>query len=139
ETGLSSDPAMNWRGSSLHRYRLVSHSDAHSPGKLRREATRFSCEPEFFAMRRALEAGGGFEGTVEVFPEEGEDHLGGDRACGVRLYPAETIAHEGHCPVCGNRVTLGVAHRVEMLADRTEADPPPTAGAVTCLVPLPEI
>ncbi len=141
ETGLSSDPAMNWRVSFLDRYRLTSNSDAHSPGKLGREATRFSCEPDFFAIRRALETGEGYEGTVEFFPEEGKYHLDGHRACGVRLDPAETIAHEGRCPVCGNRVTLGVAHRVEMLADRKEADalPPPTAGAVTNLVPLPEI
>jgi DNA helicase II / ATP-dependent DNA helicase PcrA len=141
ETGLSSDPAMNWRVSSLDRYRLISNSDAHSPGKLGREATRFSCEPDFFAMRRALETGEGYEGTVEFFPEEGKYHLDGHRACGVRLDPAETIANEGRCPVCGNRVTLGVAHRVEMLADRNEADttPPSTAGAVTSLVPLPEI
>src|SRR5262252_1150947 len=139
ETGLSSDPAMNWRVSSLDRYRLVSNSDAHSPGKLGREATRFSCEPDFFAIRRALETGHGYEGTVEFFPEEGKYHLDGHRACGVRLHPAETIAHEGRCPVCGNRITLGVAHRVEMLADRSEAEPPPTAGAATPLVPLPEI
>ena len=139
ETGLSSDPAMNWRVSSLDRYRLTSSSDAHSPGKLGREATRFSCEPDFLAMRRALETGEGYEGTVEFFPEEGKYHLDGHRACGVRLDPAGTIAHEGRCPVCGNRVTLGVAHRVEMLADRKEARPPPTAGAVTSLVPLPEI
>jgi uncharacterized protein (TIGR00375 family) len=139
ETGLSSDPAMNWRVSSLDRYRLTSNSDAHSPGKLGREATRFSCEPDFFAIRRALETGEGYEGTVEFFPEEGKYHLDGHRACGVRLDPAETIAHEGRCPVCGNRVTFGVAHRVEMLADRKQALPPPTAGAVTNLVPLPEI
>jgi DNA helicase-2/ATP-dependent DNA helicase PcrA len=141
ETGLSSDPAMNWRVSSLDRYRLTSNSDAHSPGKLGREATRFSCEPDFFAIRRALETGEGYEGTVEFFPEEGKYHLDGHRACGVRLDPAETVAHDGRCPVCGNRVTLGVAHRVEMLADRREAEapPPPTAGAVTNLVPLPEI
>jgi DNA helicase II / ATP-dependent DNA helicase PcrA len=139
ETGLSSDPAMNWRVSSLDRYRLTSNSDAHSPGKLGREATRFSCEPDFFAIRRALETGEGYAGTVEFFPEEGKYHLDGHRACGVRLDPAETVAHEGRCPVCGNRVTFGVAHRVEMLADRKEAVPPPTAGAVTNLVPLPEI
>ncbi|MCC7182341.1 MAG: UvrD-helicase domain-containing protein [Rhodocyclaceae bacterium] len=141
ETGLSSDPAMNWRISSLDRYRLISNSDAHSPSKLGREATRFSCTPDFFSMRRALETGEGYEGTVEFFPEEGKYHLDGHRACGVRLDPAETIANEGRCPVCGNRVTVGVAHRVEALADRKEADvsPPPTAGAVTSLVPLPEI
>jgi uncharacterized protein (TIGR00375 family) len=141
ETGLSSDPAMNWRVSFLDRYRLTSNSDAHSPGKLGREATRFSCEPGFLTIRRALETGDGYDGTVEFFPEEGKYHADGHRACNVRLDPAETIANEGRCPVCGNRVTLGVAHRVEMLADRKEQDaaPPPTAGSVTSLVPLPEI
>jgi uncharacterized protein (TIGR00375 family) len=141
ETGLSSDPAMNWRVSSLDRYRLISNSDAHSPAKLGREATRFSCETSFYALRRALETGAGYEGTVEFFPEEGKYHLDGHRACGVRFDPAETLAHEGRCPVCGNRVTVGVAHRVEKLADRKEAEvrPPPSAGAVTSLVPLPEI
>jgi len=139
ETGLSSDPAMNWRVSSLDRYRLISNSDAHSPAKLGREATRFSCAPDFFAIRRALETGDGYEGTVEFFPEEGKYHLDGHRACGVRLEPAETVAHDGRCPVCGNRVTVGVAHRVEMLADRKEAGAPPTAGTVKSLVPLPEI
>jgi DNA helicase II / ATP-dependent DNA helicase PcrA len=141
ETGLSSDPAMNWRVSFLDRYRLTSNSDAHSPGKLGREATRFSCEPGFTSIRRALQTGDGYDGTVEFFPEEGKYHMDGHRACGVRLDPGETIANEGRCPVCGNRVTLGVAHRVEMLADRKEEDaaPPPTAGAVTSLVPLPEI
>jgi DNA helicase-2/ATP-dependent DNA helicase PcrA len=141
ETGLSSDPAMNWRVSFLDRYRLTSNSDAHSPGKLGREATRFSCEPGFLSIRHALETGDGYGGTVEFFPEEGKYHMDGHRACGVRLDPAETVANEGRCPVCGNRVTLGVAHRVAMLADRDEQEtaPPPTAGSVTSLVPLPEI
>jgi uncharacterized protein (TIGR00375 family) len=141
ETGLSSDPAMNWRVSSLDRYRLISNSDAHSPGKLGREATLFSCVPTYFTIRRALETGDGYDGTVEFFPEEGKYHLDGHRACAVRLDPKETIALDGRCPVCGRPVTVGVAHRVEMLADRddTPALPPPTAGAVTSLVPLPEI
>ncbi|RIK88357.1 MAG: DNA helicase UvrD [Hyphomicrobiales bacterium] len=141
ETGLSSDPAMNWRISSLDRFRLTSNSDAHSPGKLGREATRFSCEPDYFAIRRALETGDGYVGTVEFFPEEGKYHMDGHRACGVRLDPTETLALNGRCPVCGKPVTVGVAHRVEALADRSEADavPPATAGTVTSLVPLPEI
>ncbi len=141
ETGLSSDPAMNWRLSLLDRYRLTSNSDAHSPGKLGREATRFSCERDYLAIRRALETGEGYQGTVEFFPEEGKYHLDGHRACGVRLDPKETISLGGLCPVCGGRVTVGVAHRVELLADRTEAEtsPPATAGEVTSLVPLPEI
>jgi uncharacterized protein (TIGR00375 family) len=141
ETGLSSDPAMNWQVSCLDRYRLTSNSDAHSPGKLGREATRFSCQADYFAIRRALETGEGYRGTVEFFPEEGKYHLDGHRACGVRLAPRETVARGGLCPVCGAPVTVGVAHRVAMLADRTPAEalPPATAGEVTSLVPLPEI
>jgi len=139
ETGLSSDPAMNWRVSSLDRFRLTSNSDAHSPGKLGREATRFACAPDYFAIRQALETGDGYVGTVEFFPEEGKYHMDGHRNCGVRLDPEETIRLGGRCPVCGRPVTVGVAHRVEALADRGEAVPPPTAGAVSSLVPLPEI
>ena len=143
ETGLSSDPAMNWRVSSLDRFRLTSNSEAHSPGKLGREATRFSCAPDYFAIRSALETGEGYEGTVEFFPEEGKYHMDGHRACGVRLDPKQTIAMGGRCPVCGKPVTVGVAHRVEALANRSEAaaeaDPPATAGMVKSLVPLPEI
>jgi DNA helicase II / ATP-dependent DNA helicase PcrA len=141
ETGLSSDPAMNWRVSFLDRYRLVSNSDAHSPGKLGREATTFDCDIDYFAIRNALKTGRGYVGTVEFFPEEGKYHLDGHRKCGVRLTPRETLAHAGRCPVCGQAVTIGVDHRVETLADREPENltPPPTAGAVSCLVPLPEV
>src|SRR5690606_39141376 len=140
ETGLSSDPAMNWRVSSLDRFRLTSNSDAHSPGKLGREATRFSCAPDYFAIRAALETGQGYEGTVEFFPEEGKYHMDGHRACGVRMDPKETIARGGLCPACGRPVTVGVAHRIEALADRrASAHPPATAGTARSLVPLPEI
>ena len=141
ETGLSSDPAMNWRVSFLDRYRLVSNSDAHSPGKLGREATAFDCELDYFAIRRALETGDGYAGTVEFFPEEGKYHLDGHRKCNIRLTPRETLATGGRCPVCGEPVTIGVEHRVEVLADRHEDEvaPPATAGAVASLVPLPEV
>lgn len=141
ETGLSSDPAMNWRISSLDRFRLTSNSDAHSPGKLGREATRFTCAPDYFAIRKALETGDGYGGTVEFFPEEGKYHMDGHRTCGMRLSPRETIALGGLCPVCGRPVTVGVAHRVEALADRSEEEvtPPATAGEAVSLVPLPEI
>src|SRR6266545_3022165 len=141
ETGLSSDPPMNWRVSFLDRYRLTSNSDAHSPGKLGREATTFDCDLDYFAIRRALETGRGYVGTVEFFPDEGKYHLDGHRKCGVRLTPTETLKHGGRCPVCGQPVTIGVEHRIEMLADRSEAQaaPPPTAGLVSNLVPLPEI
>jgi uncharacterized protein (TIGR00375 family) len=141
ETGLSSDPPMNWRVSFLDRYRLTSNSDAHSPGKLGREATTFDCELDYLAIEHALRTGHGYVGTVEFFPDEGKYHLDGHRKCEVRLSPKETLAHHGRCPVCGEPVTIGVEHRVEALADRSEAQavPPPTAGAVSNLVPLPEI
>lgn len=141
ETGLSSDPLMNWRISALDRYRLVSNSDAHSPGKLGREATRFDTELSYHAIRHALETGHGFVGTVEFFPEEGKYHLDGHRKCGVRLTPEETKRNTGRCPVCGQPVTVGVMHRVDALADRSEAHVcrPATAGEVSNLVPLPEI
>jgi uncharacterized protein (TIGR00375 family) len=141
ETGLSSDPPMNWRVSFLDRYRLTSNSDAHSPGKLGREATTFDCAVDYFAIKHALETGHGYAGTVEFFPDEGKYHLDGHRKCEVRLSPKETLAHDGRCPVCGQPVTIGVEHRVEVLADRSEQEvtPPVTAGEVTNLVPLPEI
>jgi DNA helicase II / ATP-dependent DNA helicase PcrA len=141
ETGLSSDPPMNWRVSFLDRYRLTSNSDAHSPGKLGREATTFDCERDYFAIKHALETGHGYVGTVEFFPDEGKYHLDGHRKCDVRLTPKETLAQGGRCPVCGEPLTIGVEHRVEVLADRSEAQalPPPTAGTVSNLVPLPEI
>ena len=140
ETGLSSDPPMNWRVSSLDRFRLVSNSDAHSPEKLGREVCVFDTELDYFALRRALETGEGYGGTLEFFPEEGKYHLDGHRSCGVRLEPSETRRREGLCPVCGKPLTVGVMHRVEDLADRAEeAAPPATAGEMRSLIPLPEI
>ncbi len=139
ETGLSSDPPMNWRVSSLDRFRLVSNSDAHSPEKLGREACVFTGEPDYFAIRSALETGQGYAGTVEFFPEEGKYHLDGHRACQVRLSPRESRAAGGACSVCGKALTVGVMHRVEALADRMEDTPPLTAGNVQSLVPLPEV
>lgn len=139
ETGLSSDPPMNWRVSSLDRFRLVSNSDAHSPEKLGREACAFTSDLDYFAIRRALETGAGYAGTVEFFPEEGKYHLDGHRACRVRLEPRETRAAGGACCVCGKALTVGVMHRVEALADRMDDAPPDTAGGVQNLVPLPEV
>ena len=140
ETGLSSDPPMNWRVSSLDRFRLVSNSDAHSPEKLGREVCVFDTEMDYFALRRALETGEGYGGTLEFFPEEGKYHLDGHRHCHVSFSPDETRKHDGRCPVCGKPLTVGVMHRVEDLADRgEEVAPPETAGPMRSLVPLPEI
>ncbi|MGH8903349.1 MAG: endonuclease Q family protein, partial [Egibacteraceae bacterium] len=139
ETGLSSDPAMNWRVSGLDRYRLVSNSDAHSPPALGREATVFATDLDYHAIRRALETGEGFGGTVEFFPEEGKYHLDGHRKCGVRLEPAETRRLQTRCPECGKPLTVGVMHRVEALADREDGFRPEGAAGFRCIVPLPEI
>ena len=139
ETGLSSDPEMNWRVSSLDRFRLVSNSDAHSPGKIGREACVFDTELDYFSIRRALETGQGYQGTIEFFPEEGKYHLDGHRNCQIRLLPHQTKQLEGRCPACGKPLTVGVMHRVDDLADREDDTPPETAGAVQSLVPLPEM
>jgi ATP-dependent DNA helicase UvrD/PcrA len=114
ETGLSSDPEMNWRVSSLDRYRLVSNSDAHSPAALAREATLFTGTPDYEAVRNGV----GLAGTLEFFPEEGKYHADGHRACGVNWEPARTREHGGRCPECGKPLTVGVLSRVEDLADR---------------------
>ena len=141
ETGLSSDPPMNWRLSGLDRYTLVSNSDAHSPPKIGRECCVFHTELDYFAMRQALETGERYGGTVEFFPEEGKYHLDGHRKCGVCLAPGETRKHDGLCPACGKPITLGVMHRVEELADRAEqADAsPPKKAPFRSLVPLEEV
>lgn len=139
ETGLSSDPPMNWRVSSLDRYRLVSNSDCHSPSKLAREACLFNTPPDYFAMKRALETGKGYGGTVEFFPEEGKYHLDGHRKCNQRLWPEETEKHKGLCPTCGKPLTIGVMNRVEKLADRPDGHRPEGAAPFRSLIPLPEV
>ena len=140
ETGLSSDPEMNWHVSKLDRFRLVSNSDAHSPAKLAREATVFNCEPDYYSIMNALKTGVGYEGTVEFFPEEGKYHEDGHRKCNVCLSPEETKKLNGICPVCGKPMTIGVLYRVNELSDRHGViTPPPTAGQVFSLVPLQEI
>ena len=119
ETGLSSDPPMNWRVSSLDRFVLVSNSDAHSRSKLGREANLFSCPRTYEGLQAALETGRGLDGTLEFYPEEGKYHLDGHRKCGVRLDPEETRAlPDGRCPTCGRKLTVGVLSRVVDLADR---------------------
>ncbi len=139
ETGLSSDPLMNWRLSSLDRITLISNSDAHSPAKIGREANIFDTEISYKAMINAIKTRDGFEGTIEFFPEEGKYHYDGHRTCGISLSPKETVKHNYLCPVCGKRVTVGVMHRVEKLADRENGFRPSGAPPFYSLVPLPEI
>lgn len=140
ETGLSSDPEMNWHVSKLDKFRLVSNSDAHSPSKLAREATVFNKEPDYYSIMHALKTGDGYEGTVEFFPEEGKYHEDGHRKCNICLTPEETKKLNGICPVCGKPLTIGVLYRVNELSDRHEIiTPPSTAGKTYSLVPLQEI
>ncbi|MBA1335645.1 MAG: Endonuclease Q, cleaves 5' to damaged DNA bases / ATP-dependent DNA helicase UvrD/PcrA-like protein [Firmicutes bacterium] len=141
ETGLSSNPPMNWRLSALDEFTLVSNSDAHSPANLGREANIFDtglsyqCILNALKNRRTKE----FYGTIEFFPEEGKYHYDGHRACKVCLKPSDTRAAGGICPVCGGRITVGVLHRVEALADREEGFIPPAAKHFESLVPLNEV
>ena len=139
ETGLSSDPAMNWRISKLDRYQLVSNSDAHSPSKLGREANLLDIDCSYEGLYRAIQTGEGLEGTVEFFPEEGKYHFDGHRKCGVSLSPVEAERRGGICPVCGKKLTMGVDHRVEQLADRAEGFVKKDGKKYESLVPLPEV
>lgn len=141
ETGLSSDPPMNWRVSSLDRYTLVSNSDAHSPAKLGREANCFNVELSYGAIRRAMENGDPdqFLGTIEFFPEEGKYHVDGHRKCGFHCRPLKTRDLNGLCPVCGKPLTLGVLYRVEELADRGHGARSAKAAPFANLIPLEDV
>ena len=139
ETGLSSDPLMNWRLSALDRITLVSNSDAHSAAKIGREANILDTEQSYPAISHALKTRQGFLGTIEFFPEEGKYHFDGHRDCGVSMSPDETIHHDYLCPVCNRKVTVGVMHRVEKLADRNLGFKPDGAPGYTSIIPLPEI
>lgn len=136
ETGLSSDPPMNGRVPQLDALQLVSHSDAHSPQKLGREADVLETELSYPAVKRALETGEGLWGTVEFFPQEGKYHWDGHRNCGVCLSPREAKALENLCPVCGKPLTIGVEHRVEDLARRQPGEGPAGAKPFVRLAPL---
>lgn len=139
ETGLSSDPSMNWRVSALDRYQLVSNSDAHSPSKLGREANLLDTDLSYAGLYNAIQKGEGLLGTVEFFPEEGKYHYDGHRKCGVCLSPEEAEACDGICPVCGKKLTMGVGHRIEQLADRKAEYVKERAKKFESLVPLPEV
>lgn len=139
ETGLSSDPLMNWRISALDRFQLISNSDAHSPQKLGREANLLEIEPSFAGLRAAIQDGDGLEGTIEFFPEEGKYHFDGHRKCHVCLSPQEAEKHGGICPVCGRKLTMGVDHRIVQLADREDGFVKANAKPYENLVPLSEV
>ncbi len=141
ETGLSSDPAMNWRVSSLDGFTLVSNSDAHSPLNLGREANLFNTELSYPAIKSALKTGNPdqFLGTFEFYPEEGKYHIDGHRACDISFWPATTLKHDGVCPVCGKPLTLGVLYRVEELADRKKGQKPSRSAPYFNIIQLKDI
>jgi DNA helicase-2/ATP-dependent DNA helicase PcrA len=139
ETGLSSDPAMNWRISALDKITLISNSDAHSPQKIGREANVFDTELSYNAITQAIKRQDSkkFLYTIEFFPEEGKYHYDGHRNCNISLSPAESKKYNNICPSCGKPLTLGVLHRVEELADRSV----PAEGKIPfkSLIPLEEV
>jgi uncharacterized protein (TIGR00375 family) len=141
ETGLSSDPAMNWRLSFLDQVALISNSDAHSPRKLAREANILNCELSYARVCKALTSRDPrqFLQTIEFFPQEGKYHLDGHRPCQVCLSPDETKTYLGRCPRCHKKITVGVLHRIEALADRKAGYMPPTRIPSRYLLPLEEI
>ena len=137
ETGLSSDPAMNWMLSALDRFTLVSNSDAHSLAKLGREANIFELpKMTYGALKHALMTKQGFEKTFEFYPEEGKYHYDGHRNCGVLMTPWEAKDHKDICPVCRKKITVGVLHRVADLADRKFGFKPENAVPFQHIVPL---
>jgi uncharacterized protein (TIGR00375 family) len=141
ETGLSSDPAMNWRLSALDRIALISNSDAHSPAKIGREANVFNCDLNYNQIMKCLREKDRSKllFTVEFFPEEGKYHYDGHRNCGILFSPSESRSNGNICPVCKKRLTIGVMHRVEALSDRPDGFVPEGAIPARHLVPLEEI
>jgi len=141
ETGLSSDPPMNWRLSALDGITLISNSDAHSPSRLGREANVFSEKLDFNELKKALRTKdrSRFLFTIEFFPEEGKYHFDGHRFCNVLMSPEESRKHKLVCPVCGKPLTIGVMHRVEDLADRQDGYQPENTIPFKRLIPLDEI
>ncbi|HIE35921.1 MAG TPA: DNA helicase UvrD [Candidatus Omnitrophica bacterium] len=141
ETGLSSDPTMNWRLSCLDKFSLISNSDSHSPSRIGREANVFNCDLNYWEIKKVLEEKdkNKFLYTIEFFPEEGKYHYDGHRNCKVRLHPKETQKYNGICPQCKRPLTKGVLFRVEELADREEGFIPKNAIPYKSLVSLDEI
>ncbi len=135
ETGLSSDPPMNWSVPSLNRYQLISNSDAHSPSKLGREATLLATGLSYKEIYDAIQTGKGLAGTLEFFPQEGKYFMDGHRKCGVCLSPEEASKLKGICPVCGKKLTTGVLHRVQDLAALSASKPDFCTQAASAQLP----
>jgi uncharacterized protein (TIGR00375 family) len=143
ETGLSSDPPMNWRLSALDKFSLVSNSDSHSPwpSRIGRELNVFDIEPSYKEIINAIKEKNlkKFLYTIEVDPAYGKYHWDGHRAHNISLEPKESIKYHNTCPVCGQTLTIGVLHRVEDLADRPEGFTPKNAVPFKSLLPLSEL
>ena len=141
ETGLSSDPPMNWRLSALDRFALVSNSDAHSPSKIGREANVFDTDFSYRGLIDALKTNdpAKFLYTAEFFPEEGKYHYDGHRKCGIVFAPRESLKSGDICPKCGKKLTIGVLHRVEELADREPGEGGTGRVPYKSLIPLNEV
>jgi len=141
ETGISSDPEMNWRISGLDKCLMVSFSDCHSfwPWRIGREATVLSCEPSYANIIKAIRTREGFVETIECPPEYGKYHLDGHRGCDICTEPEETKKLGNKCPKCNKPLTLGVLHRVEELADRKRGFKPDNAQRFRTMIPLSEV
>jgi len=141
ETGLSSDPSMNWRLSQLDKYTLVSNSDAHSfwPWRLGREANVFDIDLTYDDLIKAIRTRKGLSYTIEVDPNYGKYHVDGHRACNISMEPEESKKLNNICPKCKKPLTIGVLHRVEELADRPEGFTPKNTIPYKSLIPLSEI
>jgi len=141
ETGLSSDPGMNWRLSVLDNYTLISNSDAHSPSRLGRDVNVFKEDLDYFQLRDVLKNKDKekFLYTIEFHPEEGKYHYDGHRKCDVRLSPKESRFNNNLCPVCSRSLTIGVLHRIESLSDRDEGFVPKDSIPYKKMIPLEEI
>jgi len=141
ETGLSSDPEMNWRLSALDRVTLISNSDAHSPNKIGREANIFDCDIDYWDIVDTIKKKDKerFLATIEFFPEEGKYHYNGHRDCGIVMSPKESRDNGLICPVCKKGITVGVMQRVDDLADRDEGFVPEGSIPSVHLIPLEEI
>jgi len=146
ETGLSSDPPMNWRLSQLDNINLVSFSDSHSywPWRMGREATVFSLQKEilsYIQLIKAIRTGEQLWGTIEVNPNLGKYHATGHRNCKVCLSPADALKVNNICPQCRSKLTVGVDQRIEALADpdRPLGFKPKNAKEFASLIPLSEL
>ena len=141
ETGLSTNPPMNWMCSFLDEYTLLSNSDAHSPEKLGRNANIINDELSYQGLTNNLTQGKGnaFGGTIDLFPQEGKYHYAGHRKCGVKWDPLQTEEHNGICPVCGKKIVLGVMNRIADLADRDDPTERKNRAPFNSIIPLKEL